>query len=238
MAKQPLSGAVEHRGDTDRPGSDGERALQRRFGTVARADAFYTHQVLDYLNPLMQEFIAAQEMVFVSTASASGACDTSFRAGPPGFVQVLDANTLLYPELRGNGVMASLGNIVENPHLGLLFIDFFKSTVGLHINGTAHLVENKTLALREDLPEAIRHSLSLEGRQRPERWVMVTVEEAYIHCSKHIPLLQKLDKTVQWGTDDVARKGGDYFRAKTSIRRTTAPRSGDGADLPDETAAA
>ncbi len=37
------------------------------------------------------------------------------------------------------------------------------------------------------------------------------VHEAYIHCSKHIPLLSKLDKRVDWGTDDSVRKGGDYF---------------------------
>jgi hypothetical protein len=39
----------------------------------------------------------------------------------------------------------------------------------------------------------------------------VTVDEAYIHCSKHIPLLARLDKQVEWGTDDMKRKGGDYF---------------------------
>ena len=42
------------------------------------------------------------------------------------------------------------------------------------------------------------------------------MEEAYIHCAKHIPLFQKLDKEIHWGTDDMARKGGDFFQAKTS----------------------
>ena len=44
--------------------------------------------------------------------------------------------------------------------------------------------------------------------------MVVQVEEAYIHCSKHIPRLQKLDKTIHWGTDDPVSKGGDFFRAK------------------------
>jgi hypothetical protein len=48
--------------------------------------------------------------------------------------------------------------------------------------------------------------------------VLVTVEEAYIHCSKHIPRLEKAGEVRQWGTDDVRAKGGDYFQAKSSPR--------------------
>jgi hypothetical protein len=43
---------------------------------------------------------------------------------------------------------------------------------------------------------------------------MVSVVEAYIHCAKHIPRMQKIDEEIQWGTDDA--RDGDYFRAKTS----------------------
>jgi hypothetical protein len=47
--------------------------------------------------------------------------------------------------------------------------------------------------------------------------VLITVEEAYIHCAKHIPRMQKVEEEVrQWGTDDVRAKGGDYFQAKSS----------------------
>jgi truncated hemoglobin YjbI len=42
--------------------------------------------------------------------------------------------------------------------------------------------------------------------------MMVEVEEAYIQCSKHIPLLRKADKAIDWGTDNIAAKGGDYFQ--------------------------
>ena len=165
------------------PGSRGEHALQERFGTQARAIAFYQNQMLDHLNAEMRAFIAQQEMVFIATADAHGECDCSFRTGLPGFIHVLDAKTLIYPEYRGNGVLASLGNIVENPHIGLFFVDFFQSTVGLHINGTAHPLENDALRRRPDLPEAIRQELAVLGGRQPERWVMVQVEEAYIRHS-------------------------------------------------------
>ena len=201
------------------PGSHGERALQERFGTQGRAAAFYKNQMLDHLNTAMRAFIARQEMVFIATADVHGACDGSFRAGVPGFVRVLDAKTLIYPEYRGNGVLASLGNIAENPHIGMFFVDFFQSTVGLHINGTAQILENAAvLVCRPDVPEAVRQDIAVVGGRKPKRWVMVEVEEAYIHCSKHIPLLKKVEKAIHWGTDDPACKGGDYFQAKQSPR--------------------
>ncbi|HEU4793811.1 MAG TPA: pyridoxamine 5'-phosphate oxidase family protein [Nitrolancea sp.] len=202
-----------------RPGSPGEHVVQDRCGTGERAQAFYDHQWLDYLNPLMRGFLGRQEMVFIATADSQGDCDASFRAGPPGFVQVLDEKTLTYPEYRGNGVMASLGNITENPHIGLLFIDFFEAKVGLHVNGRAQILRSEELLLRPDLSEALRATIAIEGGRRPEQWVLVTVEEAYIHCSKHIPLLHKQEQEVHWGTDSVRAKGGDYFKAKDSPRR-------------------
>lgn len=200
------------------PGSRGEHKLQKCFGTTKRAEAFYNNQVLDYLNPLMQSFIAQQEIVFIATADAYGECDCSFRAGSPGFVHVLDKQTILYPEYRGNGVVASLGNITENPHIGMIFIDFFESAIGLHVNGSATILENAALQDQSDTPNAILQEIAVNTGQKPERWVRVAVEEAYIHCSKHIPLLEKRDKTIHWGSDDITYKGGDYFQAKTSPR--------------------
>ncbi|MFJ6854486.1 pyridoxamine 5'-phosphate oxidase family protein [Streptomyces sp. NPDC091271] len=162
----------------------GERLLQQQLGTTERADDFYARQVHGGLTPSMREFIARQPMVFLSTADARGNCDTSFRAGPPGFVQVLDEHTLTYPEYRGNGVLASAGNITENPHIGLLFMDFSEHHIGLHVNGAAHL-----RAATE--PQSHDRTLTPTGAGRtPQMWIHITVHEAYIHCSKHIPHLQ------------------------------------------------
>ena len=92
------------------PGSTGEHQAQAMFGTGRRALAFYNKQMLDYLNGPMRDFIAQRDFVFISTAGSSGECDCSFRAGPRGFVQSLNDRTLIYPEYRGNGVLASVGN--------------------------------------------------------------------------------------------------------------------------------
>lgn len=169
--------------------------------------------MLDHLNPQMVEFIANHEILFIATADANGDCDCSLRAGEAGFVHVLDEKQLVYPEYRGNGVTASLGNILENPHIGMMFTDFIKDTVGLHVNGKAAIVENEELLQRKNISPKIIDDMNRKGR-KPERWVLVEVEEAYMHCSKHIPLYQKADKEMQWGTDDVKIKKADYFLTK------------------------
>lgn len=208
----------EHVEERALPGSEGEHALQERYGTTRRARAFYEHQVLDSLNEPMRRFVQGQTMVFVATAGTQGEADCSFRAGEPGFVRVLDERTIAYPEYRGNGVLASLGNIAENPHIGLFFVDFFRDTIGLHVNGSASIVENEEMRLRPDLPEAMCADLERVDGRRAERWVLVRVEEAYVHCSKHIPRLARVEKPIDWGTDDIAKKGGDYFGARASRR--------------------
>jgi uncharacterized protein len=168
-----------------RPSSSGERALQAELGTTARADRFYGDQVLDHLNAAMREFVARQRMFFLATSDAAGECDNTLRAGPPGLLEVLDPCTVAWPEFKGNGVMASLGNILENPHVGLLMVDFVGDTIGLHVNGRATLVE------AEEMASAGLQAASPAGRTA-RLWVQVDVEEAYIHCSKHIPRLAEV----------------------------------------------
>ena len=69
------------------------------------------------------------------------------------------------------------------------------------------------IPLRDGAKLAARIWLPVDAEQgrTPERWVLVHVTEAYIHCRKHFP---KADGAVEWGTDDPRAKGGDYFGAK------------------------
>ena len=194
-------------------GGAGEKQLQQRYGTADRAAAFYSKQMLDHLNPRMRAFVDKMEMMFVSTSDADGTCDCSIRCGLPGFVHRLSDRRLAYPEYRGNGVMASLGNISENPNVGLLFIDFVDDCVGLHVNGHASIVETDEMLARPEATDRLRADCELRGGRRPERWVVVDIHEAYIHCAKHLPKLVKVPKKIQWGTDDPVAKGGDYFGA-------------------------
>lgn len=184
----------------------GERLLQERLGTREQAERFYDRQVLDHLNEPMRRFIARQEMMFLATSDGAGACDSTLRAGPPGFVAVLDRRRLAWPEYRGNGVLASRGNIVENPHVGLLFVDFVRDGIGLHVNGAA------TLTGDDDLRAAFP-GLPVEtapGR-RPEQWVVAEVREAYIHCAKFIPRLAAVPAQRDRRGAEPQPKKSDYF---------------------------
>ncbi|MGC0314254.1 putative pyridoxine 5'-phosphate oxidase superfamily flavin-nucleotide-binding protein [Kitasatospora acidiphila] len=197
-------------------GSAGEHQLQQHMGTAERAAQFYERQVRPCLTQQMREFIARQTMVFIATADGNGHCDASFRGGPAGFVQVLDDHTLAYPEYRGNGVMASAGNMTENPHLGLLFVDFSGDRIGLHVNGTAHLRPDD--ALRIAYPQLPQETAP--GR-RAEFWVHLSVDEAYIHCSKHIPHLLPAPHGTKLRSQ--RPKDPDYFTGSAVVPQPPAP---------------
>jgi uncharacterized protein len=188
-------------------GSWGEHILQRRYGSRERARQFYDNQFCRQLTPKMVEFIERMEMAFIATSDAFGECDCSFRAGTPGFIKVLDNRTIAYPEFRGNGVMSSLGNILENPHIGVFMVDFTHDLIGLHVNGKAEIVAPARMPV---LDCCAAEQATHPGR-RPVQWVRVDVTEAYIHCSKHIPKLVPQSRVRHWGTDNPRHKGADYF---------------------------
>ena len=196
--------------------SRGEREIQAARGSEARAQRFYDFQVNDRLNERMKDLIRRQEMVFVATADAEGHCDCSPRFGKSGFVVVLDDQTIAYPEFRGNGVFASLGNLLENPHVGLVFVDFFDTTVGLHVNGTAEICTPDEVAVP---PTAEADWRTVNANPAIERWVVVKIDEAFIHCSKHVPFLQKMDKPISWGTDDPLAKSEGFFGPTATCTR-------------------
>jgi len=188
--------------------SSGERMLQNLLGTRERAQRFLERQRLNHLSEQMRRFIGQQQMMFLATSDARGTCDSTLRAGSPGFVVVLDAHRLAWPEYRGNGVMASRGNITENPHVGLLFVDFIRDVIGLHVNGSASLVDDAEM--RRDFPALPADTVLA---RKPEHWVVTQVEEAYIHCAKYIPRLHAEPGAGTHPIPGPRPKKGDYFTA-------------------------
>jgi predicted pyridoxine 5'-phosphate oxidase superfamily flavin-nucleotide-binding protein len=138
-------------------------------------------QVLDRLDSGMRDFVARQDMAFIATSDSGGECDARFRAGAPGFIHVLDERTLAYPEYRVTGRPARPS---ENPHIGILLIDIERDLLGLHVNGTARIVDDATLRdYVGDLPVAAAGAadgVEAGNGRRPERWVVVSVREAYV----------------------------------------------------------
>jgi uncharacterized protein len=117
---------------------EGMRELQDIRETRQLADRLEQTIVHTVFTVEDREFIQRCAMVFVATADAEGKPDCSYKGGMPGFVSVLDDNTLVFPDYDGNGMYRSWGNLVVNPQMGLLFIDFEKQK-RIRVNGTAQV---------------------------------------------------------------------------------------------------
>jgi len=98
--------------------------LQDAFGTRKLADLLDTKWSHRELSDDEQAFIASRDMFFLATVDKEGRPTVSYKGGPMGLVKVVDAKTLAFPGFDGNGMFYSMGNIVGQSHVGLLFIDF------------------------------------------------------------------------------------------------------------------
>jgi predicted pyridoxine 5'-phosphate oxidase superfamily flavin-nucleotide-binding protein len=126
---------------------DGSRRLQDRFDTRRLADRlddrFVARPAIDADD---KAFIERMDMFFLATADADGRPQCSYKGGDPGFVRVLDERTIAFPNYDGNGMYLSMGNLLVNPNVGLLFVDFTaKSPSRLRLNGTASVDEHDEL---------------------------------------------------------------------------------------------
>lgn len=123
---------------------EGNRRLQDRFDTRRLADRIEERLDHDTFDADDRAFIEACDMFFLATADEHGMPQCSYKGGEPGFVRIIDERTLVFPNYDGNGTFLSMGNLLLNPQLGLLFIDF-TSPKRVRVNGTASIVENDPL---------------------------------------------------------------------------------------------
>jgi predicted pyridoxine 5'-phosphate oxidase superfamily flavin-nucleotide-binding protein len=128
--------------------NDGARRLQDRFDTRRLADRLDERFVQrPVIEPDDRAFIEQRDMFFLATADADGRPQCSYKGGDPGFVRVLDEHTVAFPNYDGNGMYLSMGNLLVNPHVGMLFIDFTAERPSrLRLNGVASVDENDPLA--------------------------------------------------------------------------------------------
>lgn len=129
----------------------GSRALQDRFDTQALANRIDDLLVSDTISEHDRGFIEDRDMFFLATADAEGRPTCSYKGGEPGFVRVLDPHTVVFPNYDGNGMYLSAGNVLVNPAVGLLFIDFERGH-RMRLDGTASIDLDDPL--RDDYPEA------------------------------------------------------------------------------------
>ncbi|MCB9989810.1 MAG: pyridoxamine 5'-phosphate oxidase family protein [Rhodospirillales bacterium] len=161
----------------------GELQAQSRFGDPSIWNEKRRGKLL--WREIPAEFHARLESApffFLATSDAQGRCDCSFKGGGEGLIKIISETKLAFPDFGGNGAFMSIGNILLNPHVGLLFIDF-SDGARLRINGRASVHEDgEIIALFE----------------KAERVVAVDVEQVVPNCAKHIPRLS----FAEYGADE------------------------------------
>jgi predicted pyridoxine 5'-phosphate oxidase superfamily flavin-nucleotide-binding protein len=149
---------------------EGNRELQDRFDSRRIADRL--EQLLHRVRFSDEDraFIESRTFFFLATADAAGRPDCSYKGGRAGFVRIIGESQLAFPSYDGNGMFKSLGNVLVNGGVGLLFIDF-ESPRRLRVNGVASI----------DHQDPLRH-----GFAGAQLIVRVTAEHIFPNCPRYI----------------------------------------------------
>lgn len=117
-------------------------------------------------------FIEMSPFLVMATTDPSGLCDASPKGDAPGFVKVIDDETLLIPDRLGNNRVDTIGNVLECPGVGLIFfVPGLRET--LRVNGRARITTDPLLL----------EPCAVNGKV-PRCAFLVTAEEVYFHCGK------------------------------------------------------
>lgn len=150
--------------------SQQHRALQAAFDSIPLADAVHNNIVTTEIDAQSQAFIESRDFFFLSTVDHRGYPTCSYKGGYPGFLSVIDSQTLAFPSFNGNGMFLSMGNINANSHIGLLLIDF-ETPHRLRIHGNASIDRNDPLLTKFREAELI---------------VRIKLTELFINCPRYI----------------------------------------------------
>jgi uncharacterized protein len=119
--------------------NEGSRELQDRFDSRRIADRLEEVNVRDTFTDYQRELIDAAPMFWLATADADGFPDVSYKGGLPGFVRVVGPSEIAFPNYDGNGMYKSLGNVLVNPKVGLLFMRWTEQPRRIRVQGRASL---------------------------------------------------------------------------------------------------
>jgi predicted pyridoxine 5'-phosphate oxidase superfamily flavin-nucleotide-binding protein len=150
--------------------SDGSRELQDRFDSRRLADRLEERIVRPALSDDQRDFVESVDCFFLASADGEGRPTCSYKGGDPGFLRVVDPTTLAFPCYDGNGMFLSMGNVLENPAVGLLLIDFERGN-RMRIQGDASIDLDDPLA--GEFPEA-------------KFVVRVAVREVFPNCPRYL----------------------------------------------------
>ena len=170
-----------------------DNPLNAKFGMPAERAAT---KVKDELPELVRNFIMESPFIVIATSKSEGLCDASPKGGKPGFVKILDDQHLIIPDIAGNKLFQSYLNIIDNPHIGIVFFIPGCADVA-RVNGKVSFLEAdevKKLELEADVFNPDDRTMVIQG-------LLVEVEEAYGHCPR------SLNFGEVWDVDQIQRNG-------------------------------
>jgi uncharacterized protein len=153
---------------------DGMRAMQDRFDTRRLADRLEERTYHQSLSGGDRAFVESASMFFLATVDTDGHPDVSYKGGVPGFVRAVDDRTLAFPSYDGNGQFRSLGNIVVNPHVALLFVDFERPN-RMRVTGRASLQD---------------------GSEDSDALVVVEIDQIWPNCPRYVHKMSLVEHSV------------------------------------------
>ena len=148
---------------------EGNLELQDRFDTRRLAERV-AKRSRESINDSDKEFIERADMFFLATCDLRGLPTCSYKGGDPGFVRVIDERSIAFPNYDGNGKYQSMGNLLMNPNVGMLFIDF-EGQLRLRLQGAASILEDDELMAEYPGAQFV---------------VRVQVTEVYPNCPRYI----------------------------------------------------
>ena len=160
---------------------EGNRRLQDRFDSRRISDRLEEKTTRTVFTDDDKTFIEGVSYFFLATADAEGRPDCSFKGGAPGFVCVTGPSELAFPDYDGNGMFKSLGNVLVNPNVGILFIAMHGKARRLRVNGIATVREDDAL-----LGKTIGAQLI----------VRVAARAIFPNCPRYIPTMQLTEPSV------------------------------------------
>jgi len=159
-----------------------EDALREVYGQASGRAAI---KAIPSLDPHCRRFIELSPFLVMGSAAKDGPADVSPKGDIPGFVQVPDEHTMVIPDRPGNRRIDSMTNIVENPHVAVIFmIPGISET--LRVNGCAHVSVDPDLL----------QSMAVNGKPAVSA-IVVQVDEAYLHCAKAFIRSKLWDPSIQ-----------------------------------------
>ena len=140
-------------------------------------------------------------MDIVATADARGRPNGSYKSGDPGFVRVVDERTVALPNYDGNGMYLSWGNVLVNPHVGLLFISF-ESGRRMRLNGEASIDERDPLM---DAYPGAQFVVRVRAREVFPNCQRYIHRYELVERSRHVPRAEREEPVPDWKRSDWAR---------------------------------